>query len=93
MFNPTTPVPVPLDPAATAWTPDEVALALKISVRNLTNVRKNDPSFPKPRMLGDCPRWSPELVRGWLAWSPPVAEVAPVAEVTVPAPRKKGRVQ
>lgn len=90
MVKPTTPVPVPPDPAATAWTPDETALALKISPRNLTNVRKNDPTFPKPRMLGGCPRWSPELVRAWLAWSPPAIEVA---DVTVPAQRKKGRVQ
>ena len=87
MFTETT-APVPPDPADTAWTPDEVARELKISTRHLTDVRKEDDSFPKPRMLGDCPRWSPIAIRSWLAWTPQ----PPAADVTS-APKSKGRIK
>ena len=46
----------PPDPNDTAWAPSEVAAQLQISRRHLDDVRREDPSFPPPTMLGRCPR-------------------------------------
>ena len=51
------------EPGATAWTPSEVARELKISLRHLNDLRREDTSFPAPIMLGRCPRWDPGHIR------------------------------
>ena len=59
------PVPHP-DSDATAWAPTEVAGELKISLRHLNNLRREDTSFPAPIMLGRCPRWYPSHIRDYV---------------------------
>ena len=46
--------------------PTALAEMLRISLRHLTDVRTDDPTFPKPRMLGTLPRWSPAVIRRWM---------------------------
>lgn len=67
------------DPAATAWTPSDVARELQISLRHLCDLRREDKSFPTPTMLGRCPRWDPGQIRDHLRGQQP--------------PRGKGRIR
>jgi hypothetical protein len=59
-----------------AWGRDEVAHYLRICVRQLTDLRREDPSFPSPRMIGRRPLWAPGDVSAWL--SCPAPQVAAV---------------
>jgi predicted DNA-binding transcriptional regulator AlpA len=63
--------------------PPALADMLRISIRHLDNVRRDDTSFPRPRMLGTLPRWSPEVIRRWMAEPP---EEAPGAVRVVETP-------
>lgn len=54
-------------PVETAWDSEDTARYLKISVRHLSDLRVDDPTFPQPRMLGTLPRWEPSTVKRWLA--------------------------
>lgn len=56
-----------------AWGRAEVAQYLRISIRQVANLRSKDPSFPQPRMVGRKPLWAPESIRAWLA--PPTVPV------------------
>lgn len=73
------------------WTPDDLAAALDISVRSLTNLRSSDPTFPAPRMLGTLPRWSPETIHRWLNEAS-AATAAPAAAATQPAAQERAPV-
>lgn len=53
-------------PVETAWDSKDTAHYLKISIRHLSALRVEDPTFPKPRMLGTLPRWEPSAVKSWL---------------------------
>lgn len=54
-----TPTEMMLDPTA-------LAAMLRISLRHLTDLRRDDPTFPPPKMLGTLPRWSPAVIRRWM---------------------------
>jgi predicted DNA-binding transcriptional regulator AlpA len=51
----------------TAWGPKQVARYLDVSERHVFDLRREDESFPPPRMVGSKPRWSPEVIRRWVA--------------------------
>jgi predicted DNA-binding transcriptional regulator AlpA len=53
-------------PTEKMLTPTTLAEMLGISERHLTDVRKEDPAFPAPKMLGKLPRWSPTAIRRWM---------------------------
>ncbi len=76
----------------TAWDPQQVADYLKVSVRHVFDVRREDETFPPPRMVGRKPRWSPDVVRRWVADGgaprPPAGPTGP----TGPKRRGPGRV-
>lgn len=65
--------------------PPALAAMLRISLRHLSDTRRDDPTFPEPRMLGTLPRWSPDAIRAWM-WSPPSSSY----EVRRPAPEPPG---
>lgn len=46
--------------------PTTLAEMLRISGRHLTDVRREDTTFPTPKMLGTLPRWSPAAIRRWM---------------------------
>jgi predicted DNA-binding transcriptional regulator AlpA len=46
--------------------PTALAEMLRISDRHLTDVRKEDKTFPAPKLLGTLPRWSPAAIRRWM---------------------------
>jgi predicted DNA-binding transcriptional regulator AlpA len=46
--------------------PTTLAEMLRISDRHLNDVRKEDKTFPAPKMLGTLPRWSPAAIRRWM---------------------------
>lgn len=46
--------------------PTGLAQMLRISERHFTDLRSEDGSFPKPRMLGSLPRWSSATIRAWV---------------------------
>ena len=50
-----------------AWGPKQVARYLDVSERHVFDVRREDDTFPPPRMVGRKPRWSPHVVRRWVA--------------------------
>jgi hypothetical protein len=72
----------PTTPAAeteTAWGPAEVARELKISQRHLLDMRRELTDFPEPLWLGRIPRWSPQVIREYVARaSQPTPPVRPV---------------
>lgn len=39
---------------------------LDISARHLADVRREDPTFPAPRMVGSLPRWTRESILAWV---------------------------
>ena len=49
-----------------AWDTQQVAHYLRVSDRHVRNLRKKDPTFPLPRMVGRKPRWSPCAVPTWV---------------------------
>ena len=51
----------------TAWGPAEVARELKISERHLLDIRRELTDFPEPLWLGRVPRWSPSVIREYVA--------------------------
>jgi predicted DNA-binding transcriptional regulator AlpA len=72
-----------------AWTVNDVACFLKVSVRHIYNLRTTDPTFPKPVKVGTALRWPPRAVPDWLAGGGAVAPPAPA-----PSPQKgAGRVR
>lgn len=50
-----------------AWDRQDVATYLRICLRQLTDLRHEDPTFPAPRMVGDKPIWTPGSVVDWVA--------------------------
>lgn len=54
-------------PADTAWGPKHIAHYLDISERHVRDIRREDDTFPTPRMVGSLPRWSPDAVWRWVA--------------------------
>ena len=52
---------------ASAWGIQQVARYLDVSERHVLNLRRTDPTFPTPRMVGRRPRWSPSAVPTWVA--------------------------
>jgi predicted DNA-binding transcriptional regulator AlpA len=73
-------------PADQAWEPQHVAQYLGICERHLRNVRNDDETFPRPRMLGRLPRWEPDVIRRWVAQG---GSAEPAAK-PVAAPKRKG---
>jgi predicted DNA-binding transcriptional regulator AlpA len=78
--------------------PNALAEMLRISLRHLTDVRTDDPTFPKPRMLGTLPRWSPAVIGRWMeepSIAPadnPAALATQISEVVRPTkPSKKAK--
>lgn len=71
-------------PADTAWGPKHIALYLDISERHFRDVRREDPSFPAPRMVGNRPRWCDTVVRRW------VADGGSSAPTAAPKQKRKG---
>lgn len=58
-----------------------VADLLEVSERHLADVRKEDPTFPPPRMVGTLPRWTDTMIFAWLdSASAPAAPAAPTAK-------------
>ena len=53
-----------------------VAALLGISARHFDDVRREDPSFPCPRMVGSLARWHRDVVLEWVR----VASLSPVAD-------------
>jgi predicted DNA-binding transcriptional regulator AlpA len=77
----------------TSWDPQQVADYLQVSVRHIRDVRQEDETFPPPRMVGTRPRWSPDVIRRWVAdgggpTRPPAGPTRP----TGPKRRGPGRV-
>jgi predicted DNA-binding transcriptional regulator AlpA len=72
---------------AVAWTPDDVAAYLRISLRHLNDVRAEDPGFPAPRMIGSLPRWHASAIAEWLA----TAAEAPSPTSRARASQQRGR--
>lgn len=88
-------------PTEKMLTPAACAEMLGISERHLTNLRKTDPTFPAPKMLGTLPRWSPSVIRRYMEGdvtchrckhtaAPNESVPAPVA-VAVAKGKKKGK--
>lgn len=50
----------------TAWDQTDVARYLKVSVRHVFDVRREDRSFPQPVQVGRSLRWSARAVPDWL---------------------------
>lgn len=63
--------------------PTMVAKMLRISDRHLTDVRKEDKTFPAPKMLGTLPRWSPAAIHRWMDGG---TDAGPCACVDGPSP-------
>lgn len=47
--------------------PRELAALLRISERHLSDVRREDATFPVPRLVGTSPRWHISAVLAWIA--------------------------
>lgn len=75
-----------LDPAA-------LAEMLRVSERHLTDLRREDKTFPAPRMLGTLPRWSPAAIRRWMDTAAPCCTTAEarVPAIVVPLTGKKAK--
>ena len=80
-------------PTQKMLTPTTLAEMLEISERHLTDLRREDKTFPAPVMLGTLPRWDPWAIRRWMDPAPApcctCADPAPAAPPTL-APRTKG---
>lgn len=59
-----------------AWDRQDVAHYLRISIRQLSDLRHEDPTFPAPRMVGTKPIWVPRTIETW------------VEQPALPRPRK-----
>ena len=46
--------------------PETVAEILRISTRHLADLRREDSTFPSPRMVGTLPRWTYESIHTWV---------------------------
>lgn len=53
-------------PTEKMLTPTTLSEMLEISERHLTDLRREDKTFPVPVMLGTLPRWSPAVIRRWM---------------------------
>ena len=53
-------------PTEKMLTPTTLAEMLEISERHLTDLRREDKTFPAPVMLGTLPRWSPAAISRWM---------------------------
>ena len=51
----------------TSWGPKHIAHHLDVSERHVHDIRREDETFPPPRMVGSKPRWSPDVIRRWVA--------------------------
>ena len=71
-------------PTEKMLTPTTLAEMLDISERHLTDVRREDETFPAPVMLGTLPRWSPAVIRRWM--DRPTAPCCTCAEPAPAAP-------
>jgi predicted DNA-binding transcriptional regulator AlpA len=49
-----------------AWDRHDVAAHLRIGIRRLSDLRKDDPTFPQPRMVGRKPIWARRSVTEWV---------------------------
>lgn len=83
-------------PPGRAWTRDDVATFLVISVSTLDDLRKNDSTFPQPVMIGTLPRWRSAEVIAWFngmaeASSKPSDRPAPVPTPAAPKPARGAR--
>jgi hypothetical protein len=76
-------------PADTAWRPKHIAHYLDVSERHVRDIRREDETFPPPRMVGRKPRWSPDVIRRWVADGSPTR---PPAGPTRPKRKGPGRV-
>jgi predicted DNA-binding transcriptional regulator AlpA len=70
----------------TAWDQTDVAHYLKASVRHVFDVRREDPSFPRPVQVGRSLRWSPRAVPDWLERGGAVE----TPDASKPAKKRKG---
>jgi predicted DNA-binding transcriptional regulator AlpA len=50
-----------------SWGPKHIAHYLDVSERHVRDIRREDETFPPPRMIGSKPRWSPDVIRRWVA--------------------------
>ena len=66
-----------------------LAETLRISRRHLDDVRREDPTFPAPRMLGKLPRWTYETIHNWAEEAAQQPQPTPIAPRATAA-RKKG---
>jgi hypothetical protein len=65
-------------PADKAWGPKHIAHYLDVSERHVRDIRRQDDTFPAPRMVGSKPRWCPNVVQRWVAdGGSPVLPVTP----------------
>lgn len=73
--------------------PNELAEVLDISRRHLDDLRREDPTFPRPLMLGRLPRWSPVVIRQWTegAAALAVSDDEPEVDAQPTAPRSERR--
>jgi hypothetical protein len=54
-------------PDDTSWGPKRIAHYLDASERHIRDIRREDETFAAPRMIGSKPRWSPDVIRRWVA--------------------------
>ena len=47
--------------------PKHIAPHLDVSERHVRDIRREDETFPPPRMVGSKPRRSPDVIRRWVA--------------------------
>ncbi|VXB06444.1 conserved hypothetical protein [Aeromicrobium sp. 9AM] len=57
--------------------PEAVADVLQISIRHLADLRREDATFPAPRMVGSLPRWTYESIYAWVELPSRGAEAHP----------------
>ena len=57
-------------PDDTSWGPKHIAHYLDVSERHVRDIRREDETFPPPRMVGSKPRWSPDVIRSGLPRRP-----------------------
>lgn len=69
--------------------PTTLAEMLDISERHLADVRREDETFPSPKMLGTLPRWSPAVIRRWMEGTP--AADSPAAPGSAARSSSKGK--
>jgi hypothetical protein len=79
----------PRPPDDTSWGPKHIAHHLDVSERHVPDIRREDETFPAPRMVGSTPRWSPDVIRRWVADG---GSTRPPAGPTRPERKGPGRV-